>query len=412
MEAIDKLVGRKTKFAMVIANLFHEPMACLFIWLPFILRKDCESTAFQISLLATLKPIVAIFSFYWSQLTQTFGLRHKVSVLLSGILARVLFLFLPIFQSIHFLLIASTVYFFFSRAGVPSWMEMLKCNLTSDSREKWFSFSSMIGYLEGIILAIGFGFLFDQTIFAWRYLFAFSAVIGMMGVIYQTLVPHQVQEQTVKITFSLSRLIIKPLQDTLSLMRKRKDFALFQWGFMAGGFGIMLANVVCPLFFVDVLNLRHVDYANARYCFMGLGFILFSPFWQKGMQRVSIFGLTLKICFGFVGFIVCLFLSKFHLGFLHLAFFLYGASQAGSHLIWHLSGPHFSGDEDSSTYSSVNLVMVGIRGLIGPALGSILYCKFGPAAVFTLALICCFFGGLLMLKERKSFYTKAQLHLS
>ena len=332
---MDQLTGKKTRFAMIIANLVHEPLACLFIWLPFILRKDCESTAFQISLLATLKPIMAIFSFYWSQLSLTFGLQHRASILISGIMARLLFLFLPVFQSINFLLVASASYLFFSRASVPSWMELLKCNLPSESRQKWFSFSSMIAYLEGISLAIGFGFLFDQTMIAWRYLFAFSALIGVIGVIYQTLVPHQMQLPNNQ-PISFGQLIIKPWKDTVSIMKKRKDFALFQWGFMAGGFGIMLVNVICPLFLVDVLDLRHVDYANARYCFMGLGFILLSPLWQKGMQTVSIFALTLKICFGFAGVIVCLFFSIYHLAFLDLAFFLYGVALAGSHLIWHL----------------------------------------------------------------------------
>ncbi len=399
------LIGfKKTRSALIVSSLFHEPLACLFIWLPFILRKDCQATAWQISLLATLKPLVSILSFYWSQITYYFGMNPSKSVLLSGIFARILFLFFPFFHSIEFILIASSFYLFFARAGLPSWMEMLKLNLEPKMREKWFSLSSMLGYAEGIFLAIGLGSLFDQTLSAWRYLFSLSALLGILATIYQTFVPKSMPMPIKRRFNSVWQLVYAPIKDTLFLMKKRKDFALFQWGFMAAGFGIMLANVICPLFFVDVLGLKHVEFAHARYIFMGLGFILFSPLWQKGMQNVSIYGLTLKICFGFAVFISLVFLSNFDIRFLYGAFFLYGASQAGSHLIWHLSGPIFSKEEDSTIFSSVNLVMVGLRGLIGPILGSMIYLKIGPFAVFSLAISCCIFGGMLMLKERKSFY--------
>jgi hypothetical protein len=399
---------KKTRSALIWSSVLNEPLSCLLIWLPFILRKDCHATAWQISLLATLKPIVSLFSFYWPKIANSFGLNHQKSVLLSGFLARFLFLFFPLIESIEFTLFAASMYLFFSRAQVPSWMELLKLNLEPIQRQKWFSLSSMFGYAEGILLAVGFGSLFDHTLIAWRYLFTLSACFGMVGILYQMMIPH-VAKETIAQESTFFELLIHPIRDAFELMKKRTDFALFQWGFMFGGFGIMLANVVCPLYFVDVLNLSHVDYAQARYIYMGLGFILFSPLWQKGMQIFSIFGLTLKICLGFAAFVLFMYLSKISHFFLNISFFLYGASQAGSHLIWHLSGPEFAKNEDSSAYSSVNVVMVGIRGLIGPALGSILYIKFGPLVVFALSFLCCLLGGAMMLKEKKRFLLKSQI---
>jgi MFS family permease len=392
---------KKTRLTLLISSVFHEPLACLFIWLPFILRKDCHATAFQISLLATLKPIVSLFSFYWSHFGKDFGLNHKKSVLLSGVLARLLFLFFPFFHSIEFVLSAATIYLFFSRATMPSWMEILKLNLNPKVRQKWFSLSSVLGYLEGIILAIGLGALFDTQFYAWRFLFAIAAFFGILATIFQSNLPEPPIKK-IDGESDENSLLIKPLKEAILLLRKRKDFALFQLGFMFGGFGIMLANVICPLFFVDILKLSHVDYANARYLFMGLGFILFSFFWQKQMEKFSIFNLTLKICFGFAGFIGCLMLSQAHLYYLYAAFFLYGVSQAGSHLVWHLSGPLFAKEEDSTIYSSVNLFMVGIRGLVGPIIGSYCYVQYGPFSVFSMALAFCLLGGLMMLKEKKT----------
>lgn len=400
---------KKTRSALLMSSVLNEPLACLLIWLPFILRKDCHATTWQISLLATLKPLVSILSFYWPKLADFFGFNHRKSVLISGFFSRIFFVFFPVFHSIEYILFASTCYLFFSRASVPSWMELLKLNLQPKQRQKWFSLSSMLGYAEGILLAVGFGSLFDKTFVAWRYLFALSAVLGMLSIFYQMALPNASSKSNKMQFSSLKDLFFRPLKEAFSLLVERKDFALFQLGFMACGIGIMLANVICPLFFVDLLHLSHLDYAYARYLYMGLGFILFSPIWQKGMQLFSIFGLTSKICMGFALFIVSMLLAQYHIAFLNLAFFIYGASQAGSHLIWHLSGPEFSKDEDSSGFSAVNLMMVGIRGLFGPIMGSILYLNFGPYVVFALSLIFCTAGGMIMLKERRGFRVKPEV---
>ena len=392
---------KKTHLALVLSTLLNEPLTCLLIWLPFILRRDCHASAWQISLLATVRPIVSIFSFYWQRLLRFRGWNHQKSVLFSGLLSRCLFLFFPWVSSIEFIIFSVGVYLFFSRAQVPSWMEILKVNLERTECHKWFSWSSMFGYAEGILLAIGLGNLFDQRLYAWKYLFLVAAILGLIGLFFQTAVPYKFSGPLKEEKISLKELFVSPILDMMNLLKTRKDFALFQWGFMSGGLGLMLVNAVCPLFFVDCLNLSHVAYGNAKVIFTGLGYLLASPFWQKRMNRMSIFSLTIGICLGFALFILSLSFSELNLVFLYLAFFIYGVSQAGSHLIWHLSGPEFSKQEDSAIFSSVNVLMVGLRGLIGPVLGSCFYFYLGSKFVFIISFSLCIFGGMLMLKNKK-----------
>lgn len=398
---------KNTRLALLLSSILNEPLACLLIALPFILRKDCHATAWQISLLATLKPIVSLFSFFWLKVANSFGFNHRKSVLISGFLSRVLFLFFPFIHCVEYAIFAAAIYLFFSRASLPSWMELIKLNLETRERQKWFSLSSMFGFAEGIVLAMAFGSLFDQNLTSWRLFFAVSALLGMVSVFFQMFIPvADKRNETEK--FSIQwRFFFQPIQEAFLLLKQRKDFALFQFGFMAGGFGIMLINVISPLFFVDVLNLSHAEYVSARYIYMGIGFILFSPLWQKGMQLFSFFGLTMKICLGFALFIVFIFLAKWDPRCLNLAFFIYGMAQAGSHLVWHLSGPEFSNEEDSAKFSAVNLLMVGIRGMIGPAIGSILYLQFGPYFVFGLSFSFCLLGGFSMLLRRKELFSSS-----
>ena len=69
----------------------------------------------------------------------------------------------------------------------------------------------------------------------------------------------------------------------------------------------------------------------------------------------------------------------------YLAYIVYGVAQGGSHLCWHMSGPIFARNENSAMFSSVNVVMVGIRGCIGPPLGGLLCVWLGPLVVLPFA---------------------------
>jgi hypothetical protein len=72
------------------------------------------------------------------------------------------------------------------------------------------------------------------------------------------------------------------------------------------------------------------------------------------------------------------------------AYIIYGVMQAGSELSWHLSGPVFSGTEDSSPYSSVNVLSAGLRGCVAPCIGALL-CSYSNAVIVLMI------GGILCL---------------
>jgi MFS family permease len=95
---------------------------------------------------------------------------------------------------------------------------------------------------------------------------------------------------------------------------------------------------------------------------------------------------------GFAIFPLVIVAAILHPYWIYVAYFIYGIAQAGSHLIWHLSGPLFAEGEKSLRYSGVNIVMVGIRGALGPPLGGLLVAFTGPIFVFLLSALFCLFG--------------------
>ena len=386
--------GFQTRRAIILSSLLNEPFATLYPLLPFILLKSLNATPFQIVLLIMLKPISSIFSFYWSEKISQDRHTLKANLLGAGLLARLPFLFALCFNNVSLLIGASIIYMLFSRAGIPSWMEILKLNLPEKVREKSFSFGAALGHAEGVFIAIGVGSLLDQSVISWKIFFAIALAFGLIALIIQACLPiaeinrkeKPLEKATLKETF------IRPWVDCYELMKSRPDFRRFQWAFMIGGFGLMVIQPVIPIFFTETLHISYRDLLIAFSICKGLGFVLTSSLWSRGLSYFSVSKFTAIVLFGFALFPALISLAVVHAYWIYVAYFVYGIAQAGSHIIWHLSGPLFAGGEKSARYSGVNILMVGIRGFLGPPLGGLLALLLGAVPVFIFSSVLCICG--------------------
>lgn len=393
--------------ALLWTNLLNEPLFTLYSFLAFILYKELGANALQISILTMLKPLITILSFYWSA-----GLKGKhrtlrSNVLWAGFWMRAPFLLCPWFDSVWYVIGAAVNYMFFYRAGIPGWLEIIKRNTQEGSREKAFSISAGLGYAEGVLLALAMGGLLDRDPTLWKTLFFATALIGLCSLFVQAKIPvgeEEFREEEEEV-LSWKERMVRPWKDSLDLIQKRPDFSRFQWGFMICGFGIMLIQPALPLFAVDWLDVSYTEMTAAISIAKGLGFALSSPSWAKGMERRSILQMSslVFLCFGI--FPVILAFSSWSILWFYVAFFLYGIGQGGSHLIWNMSGPIFAGNEESSRYTGVNVVMAGLRGAIAPPLGGLLAVFWGPIQVLLLGAVLCFYSGVRLSQSR---YVKAQ----
>ena len=134
---------------------------------------------------------------------------------------------------------------------------------------------------------------------------------------------------------------------------------------------------------------------------MAIGVAGSSLLWKKGFSHVPLLKLTSWVLFGFGLFPIALLLASMDLWFLYLAFFIYGVAQAGSHLIWNLSGTFFAADQDSSPYTRVNILMLGLRGAVMPLIGGLLCDLLGPTPVLITGMFLCFYGMRYLFKKTK-----------
>ncbi len=391
----------RTKGFLYFSTILHEPLVSLYPLLAFILTKSMGAVAFQIILFTMLKPVASIFSFYWSELVSQNRHSLRANLLGAGLLARLPFLFAIFTGNVWAIILGSTVYMLFVRAAIPAWMEMIKLNLPKMVRERVFSVSSTLGYAEGAIIAIALGSLLDNDIMVWRYLFAVAIVLGMIGVIIQVCMPIREGKSTSHVKenrpLSFKEAIIRPWADGIRLMKTRSDFRRFQWAFMVGGFGLMIIQPVLPIFFAETLQISYRDLMIAYSICKALGFVLTSGLWAKAMSRISIGAFTAYVLVGFAIYPIFVILGQFSTQWIFVSYFIYGIAQAGSHLIWHLSGPIFAHEEQSSRFSGVNIMMVGVRGTLGPPLGGLLSYLLGPVSVLAISSFLCLSGTLSMI---------------
>jgi hypothetical protein len=394
MQEEDKLSFYKpTRLAIIATSLLNESFIAFFGLLPFILRKELHATIFQISLFTTIKPAISVLSFYWSiMIAQKFASINS-NLLLTGLFARIPFLLFPLFNSVWYMIFASAIYTLFSRASIPSWMEVLKLNLAKPLREKIFSLSSALGYVENILIAIALGAALDFYVITWKLFFLFSTFLGICSVFIQWRTP-------VAPSISMPTKWSSPFKDGIKLLLKRKDFAHFQIGSFINIFGFMIMVPTLTIFYADTLKLSYTEMSIGRYIFMGLGYVFFASFWARALSIYKFHKLTSIVCLGFGFFPFFVLLAYFNHAWIYCAFMLYGITQAGSHLIWNMSGPIFAKEEDSAPFSSINVLMVGIRGLIAPLIGGILVSFFSPFIVLFLGAFFCFLGSFYLFKKK------------
>jgi predicted MFS family arabinose efflux permease len=370
--------------------------------------KDLGATSFQIVLLTMVKPVASIFSFYWSERISRKKESLKMNLLGAGLFGRIPFIAALFFDNTWLLIIASALYMLFLRASIPAWMEMIKVNLPGKGvREQLFSVSAALGYGEGILVAIGVGSLLDNHVGLWKIFYLGALVLGIIGIIVQVALP--VREMKVKENIEgvakkplFRERFIRPWIDCIELMKERSDFRRFQWAFMVGGLGLMIIQPIIPIFFAETLKLSYRDLLIAYSICKGLGFVLTSRLWGKALSKIPVSWFTSFVLVGFGIFPLLIILAEYSSIWLYLAYFVYGIAQAGSHLIWHLSGPIFAGEQHSSRYSGINIVLVGIRGTLGPPLGGLLAICFGPTKVLFISALLCIGGTSAMLFKAPS----------
>jgi F0F1-type ATP synthase assembly protein I len=398
--------SKQTKSAFLWTRLLSIPFWSIISMLSFILYKDMQITPLQITTIVAMKPMSALLASYWSISIHHRQDRLRSNLIYANILRFLPFLFFPWIDSAWVMIFAFGIYWMLTRGVTPAWMEIFKLNIKDKSRERTFAFVSSLDYLGAALMPLIIGKLLDEFYLSWRWIFPVTALMGLASTYFLYRIPssviQEINQVLLKKSSTLSEQIAKPWKDCWVLLKERPDFAKFQVGFLFGGAGLMMMQSAQPIFFVDQLHLSFTEMAFAMTLCKGIGFAASSPLWVRIFGKIDIFyftGLVTILAGLFPFFLIG---AEYHLLFLYFAYMMYGLMQGGSELSWHMSGPLFAKEGDSSVYSRTNVLTVGVRGCVAPYLGSLLLYMFNSS---TLVLLCgsflCFVATERMMRYSK-----------
>jgi Major Facilitator Superfamily len=389
----------RTRSAYMWTSILNAPFWAIFNMLPFILYKDLHASPLQITAIVIVKPAVSLFSLYWSSLINKRKDRLLGNLVWARFLGHVPFFFFPFISNPWFFIAAFGLYMTLARGTIPAWMEILKLNIPGVSRERIFAYGSAFSYIGSGILPFALGWIMDAHFQAWRWIFPATAFFSLAAVIFTYRIPISLDafsSAKPSALISWRQQLLQPWKNMWTLLRERPDFARYQVGFMLGGSGLIVMQPALPVFFVDVLNLSYTELVVALTLCKGIGFAVTSQVWAQFMNRVDIYRFN-----SWVTFLACLFplfliTSQHYLACLYVGYLVYGVMQAGSEMSWNLSGPLFAKEEDSTVYSSVNVLTVGLRGCCVPAIGSLLCCWTNSVVVMLIGGVLCILATLRM----------------
>lgn len=369
--------------------ILNAPLFALYSLIPFILYRDLGASAFAITLVVAMRPIVAVFSSYWSY-RLTSGLDHiRGNLIGATMLGLVPTLLLYLYPSIWGLIFAYALYVFAERALIPPLMEVIKQTVPRAEQSKIVAHGGVVMFTSSALCPLFLSPLLDFFPLCWQWLFPLLALLSAVRLIFLLALP--IEDAKAKSTeYSL----LSPWIHAWKILKERPDFAYYQLIFFLGGFGLMVMHPALPCIIENYLHFSYTEIATAVALFKGVGFVLATPFWTDRFPKTHIFtlcGWVTLIAGGSIGLVL---LSMYYPPGIFLAYLLYGVMQAGSQLSWQMGGPLFSPLEDSSSYTSINVVLVGVRGCIGPFLGGLLCSLFSPHCALSAGMLFCWIGAV------------------
>ncbi len=392
---------KATKRVLFLSNLLQEPFVALNLMLDVIMSTHFGASALQISILTTLRPVLAVCAFYWGSLLLYRPELLRFSLVSATALATIFFLFAPWADSIWYFIVAESCFVLFWRAANPAQMEVLKNNLDKGVREKVFSQALSVSHASGMIIGPLLGIFLKLNPDIWKELFCVGALFYGASAWVKSYFYVPKTRPAARDIRSLKEAITTPWKDSWKLLKTNKLFAQFQLGFFIAGSGLMFAKPSMPGFLTS-MNLSFLEIFSLFTLLEGLGFIIAANFWAKFLQKAGIHltACLVVTCFSLQPLLLIMPVST--VAFVFVAYFFYGAAQAGSRLVWHLSGPMLCGNESSSQYSSVNILAIGVRGCFVPLLGAAFAQAFSPQACIGVSFLCMVGGALYLFKVCKN----------
>lgn len=409
---------RKTFILHIIYSLIDGLILGSFTLNEFVFQKNFHPDLLKISMLFQLSVLVLPFSIFFTQFYEKVSNKKRLLIRIA-LITRVpllLFLFYPLIpltqiQSSwvqNIFLLVFLLYYFASPFTIPLINHLLKINYHPSKLGKLYSYSWSVNLFTQLISSLLFGWLLDEfpISFFWVY-----PMLGIFGLYSLWLISKMKNETDIKDYEDVSLIESwgNTLDKSVKVITENKAFRDFQIGMMIYGIAFLMNLGVIAKFLNDEYNLNYSEVAGYKGIALVLAILTFPLFGlildRKDPRRFG--NMSFVICILFFLLMIIANFFHFHINinggrifiFLALAYLAYGFFQSSMTILWGIGSSYFAPNDQVATYQAIHCSLTGIRGIIAPIAGTILFSIFGFTGSFLASAILL---GIAIFYHRRS----------
>jgi MFS family permease len=230
------------------------------------------------------------------------------------------------------------------------------------------------------------GWLLDKSREMYHVLYPLAGLCGLIGCWYYRML-HVPAAQKVGRRQSGFRSSVRGVE---RIIAQDRAYLFFQFAFFLSGSAFFMSTHVVLLLVKDRFGFNALELALWLSVIPQLLLALGSPGWGHILDRIGIVRCRLLISIIMTGYLASYFGGIMWTlpGLIYLGGILQGMSNGGGQLTWSLASSHFAPNiEDIPLYNGIHFVLNGIRGLVLPWVGSVLFVCAGPAAVLAATVV-------------------------
>lgn len=204
--------------------------------------------------------------------------------------------------------------------------------------------------------------------------------------------------------------LLKGFTDGCRVFLSDRRFMAYQFGFALAGF----ANHMALVFVTVVLKERVIPEWSVQSSFALVGFVtavfpsllmtISAPLWGRYLDTINPMSARgLFNCFQVVAFAM----HTYGAMTMQIWPFIVGTTfhaigNGGGTINWLTGSLYFARPEDVSLYNSIHVGLTGVRGMIAPIVGLLIYREFGSIAIFGTATVLSILGAIAMFIQGRS----------
>lgn len=376
----------KTYVILLLGLAFSQPLLGLYSLLPFVLVHDLSTSPYFLALFLSMRPVLPLIAPFYSSLFPKNGKGIHTSMIVAFLITTLLFVYTFFSLSFFSLLFSAACFQLLNKGLLPITTQLLQNKVSETHHTKLLSHSYIVGFTMTCVSGVVGGYFLDRSSTYLPFILLATYMLYSVSILCLVYVNN-----IVDLTFHSENLPVhknnRRINTTIEM--------LFHAAFMLGGGVLMVSSPALTVIYSEILQLSYLDIATARFVYMTLGVAIATPFWNKGVKERGILFVTPLILLGFGIFLQGIALSSFYKSTVYFAFFIYGVSQSGSHLVWNYM-PLYMRSSSSIPYTQRNIFLVGLRGAIFPFFGAYLITQYSSINVVRWASYASLLSALIL----------------